>query len=280
MRIAIFAALPQEYRLFQKLTSNWRRILRQPVPVFQRCSADQEWFLVETGMGDTGIAAALRVALDWQPLDLILSTGFAGSLREDLGVGRVVLATGFAAAGTPLSVALPSRLCLNPSPQLRDFCRKHQVATAHLVTVRRPRAKALLREEVGDLPAIVDMESAWVAQAAWRSGTPFLCLRAISDGPGDAIDWDMDLVTDGQGRVRMGRAVLAMVEKPSLIGSFWTLWRKAQQAAHQLAPVLAALVELSAPELRALVRTSQLTVAPAPKGALRADRESPPGGFE
>jgi adenosylhomocysteine nucleosidase len=276
MRIAIFAALPQEYRLFQKLTSNWRRISRKPAPVFQRCSGDQECFLVETGMGDTGIAEALRLALDWQPLDLILSTGFAGSLWEDPGVGRVVLATGFAAAGDPLA----PRLGLNPSPQLREFCREHQVETAHLVTVRRPRAKALLREEVGNIPAMVDMESAWAAQAAWRSGIPFLCLRAISDGPGAEIDWDLDLVTDGAGRVRAGRVVLAMLEKPALIGSFWTLWRSARQAARQLAPVLAALVELSSTELGALVRSSHLTLAPAAKGPSRANRENPPGGFE
>jgi adenosylhomocysteine nucleosidase len=280
MRIAIFAALPQEYRPFQQLTSNWRRISRQPVPVFRRYSGDKECFLVETGMGNPGIAEALRLALDWQPLDLILSIGFAGSLGEDLRVGRVVLATGFATAGIPLPVPLPSRLRLDPSPRLQEFCREHRIAKAQLVTVRRPQAKTLLRKEVGNIPAIVDMETTLAAQAAWHRGIPFLCLRAISDGPGDDIDWDLDLVTDGHGRVRMGRAALALLEQPSLIGSFWTLWRNARQAAYQLAPVLAALVELDAAELSALVRNSQLTPAPGPGGPPRANGENPPGGCE
>jgi nucleoside phosphorylase len=279
MRIAIVAALPQEYRPFQKMTRDWTVIAKQPLRVFHRSSADKECFLVETGMGKQHLEAALHHALPLESLDLILSTGFAGSLWEGFGVGQVVLATGFTFWGSACPTAPPTSLRFDPSAPLTQFCLQHDIQEAQLVTVDRPQPKTQLSRRKGHIPAVVDMESALVAHLAWRQGIPCLCLRAVSDGLQDEIDLDLDRIADRQGRIRLVKVLLAMLEKPSLMGSFWRLWRHSTRAARQLARVLAALLNLSAGSLSALIRESRL--APEPEaGGPRASEENQSSGGE
>jgi nucleoside phosphorylase len=280
MRIAIVAALPQEYRQFQKLTRDWAVISKQPLRVFHRHSADKECFLVETGMGKQHLEAALHNALPLESLDLILSTGFAGSLWEGFAVGQVVLATGFTFWGSTRPAAPSTSLRFEPSARLARFCRQHDIQEAQMVTVERPQPKMQLSRRMGHIPAVVDMESALVAHLAWRQGIPCVCLRAVSDGLRDEIDLDLDLIADSRGRIRLARVLLAMLEKPSLMGSFWHLWRHANRAARQLAWVLAALLTLSAGSLSVLVRESRLVPEPEAGEPPRTNEENPSSGGE
>jgi adenosylhomocysteine nucleosidase len=262
MRIIMFAALPQEYRPFQKRMGKWRQLAHQPVPLFRHATADREVLLVETGMGPKRLYQAFTTALQDGPADLILCTGFAGSLWEGFQVGQVLLGGRLAFCNPSSPQSMVEVFHLHPSPALVAFCGTHRIETAGMITVQKPQDKLLLARYAGSTPSVMDMESAHLAQLAFHNSIPFLALRAVSDALQDVIDYSLEEISDQTGRVRIPLVLLAILKKPLLCRSFAVSWRRAERAAHHLAQTLSALLRLPYPDLNALVRECRLLPIP------------------
>jgi nucleoside phosphorylase len=288
MRIIIFAALPEEYRSFQKQIGKWRQLARQPVRLFRNRNTDREILLVETGMGRKQLNQAFAAALQAGPgpADLILSTGFAGSLWKGFAVGQVLLGERFAFCNQASPPHIAAAFRLHPPPALVSFCSAHHVETARMITVPHPRDKSQLSCHAGSMPSAMDMESTHLARLAFHNSIPFLALRAISDALADVIDYSLEEITDANGRVRIPRVLLAILKKPLLCRSFAGSWRRARKAALQLARTLTALLELPDPVLRSLVRECRLLPVPGQHIGANLVSGIPPfckggqGGFE
>jgi adenosylhomocysteine nucleosidase len=265
IRVAILAALPQEYRPFKIITGSWRSLTRRPFKVFLHRTARCELFLVETGMGGEQAEEATRHLLTVTPLDLIVSTGFAGSLNLDLPVGQVVCARDLAVWDPTATIPRVERFRLGAPPLLNAFCETQGIQTTGVVTLDRPYPKTVLARYVGSTPTVVDMESAEIAEMAYRRGIAFLCLRAVSDALKDRIEWDLENIIDKRGRVHIAKVLTMLLKKPTVLASFHRLWRNSRHAGRRLAQSLSALLQWPEEDLRELIRELQLLPV-APRG--------------
>ena len=216
---------------------------------------------METGMGNQQAEKAACHALAMAPFDLIVSTGFAGSLCRDLPVGQVVCARDLAVWTTSASIPLEGRFQISTPARLAAFCEAQDILSARVLTLERPQPKTVLTRHIGTIPTVVDMESVLVAEMAYRQGIAFLCLRAVSDALTDEIAWDLDAVVDSTGRVRIPKVLITLLRKPALLASFYRLWRNSRQAGQHLAQALTAVLRFPDRDLQALIRELQLLPA-------------------
>jgi len=136
--------------------------------------------LIETGMGKNFAVDALWSALAGARPDLVVFSGFAGALHPDLPVGKVCVVREtmmFDPAGNLGDKAFTFRF----SQELSEFLTAKHIRPVTAVTVSAPPDKRALSALAGEGPAVVDMETARVAEIASRQHLPFLSLRAISD---------------------------------------------------------------------------------------------------
>jgi nucleoside phosphorylase len=275
MKMALFAALPQEYRRFQRLSGGWVCVRRRPPALFQRLQGQDEWLLAVTGMGAKLLARALDLVLAGAPLQGIVSMGFAGSLWEQFAVGQVVLAEHILHDAERAAVGRFQPLSAAHGAELLSFCAARGVKLARVVTCARPGDKEELARRYGAQPAVVDMESYYLAHSAVARGIPFVALRAVSDGLHDRIPFPLESIADAHGRVLLAKVVAAALHRPSLVPVFAGLGRRAGRAARRLAAVVAALLALSPEELTHMMVESRLGYAPDPVGGPQGSGENP-----
>ncbi len=236
--IHLLAALPQEYRSFQRLFSRqW--VLEARSPFSRHCCTRQNthFHLTETGMGRHAVCRAL----DWilsspEPPDLLVSFGFAGSLSPHLKVG---------------DVCLVERVCIVNDEQtsskeyetgyaegMKKFAHTNDLKITELITVKRPEPKDSLAALTGGRDALVDMESFYIAEAAFTLGIPLVCLRSVSDGFHDSIVLDLDFIVDQRGRVSPLKVCFQILKKPSIFPFILKSWKQSSRASASLAGVL------------------------------------------
>ncbi|MGH8091953.1 MAG: hypothetical protein ACREIF_00570 [Chthoniobacterales bacterium] len=122
--------------------------------------------VLHTGVGGVACRRTIGPFLDAQPLDFLISSGFAGGVDSSLVVADLLLAENFS------------------DPELLRRARAALISrVARLITAGRVIASA---EERADLAreegaAAVDMETEWIAQACAARKIPMLSLRVISD---------------------------------------------------------------------------------------------------
>lgn len=177
-RIAIIAAMPGE---FKPLTRGWQHKRSNGVDLWSFNNG--EWIAACAG---AGVAAATKAFVEVEklgPIDKVISTGWAGALREELVPGEaydvsVVIDTRtgerFIAAGPP------NNCWLVTNSRVADALEKKRLSSTYSA-------------------ALVDMEAAGVARLARMRGIPFYCIKGISDGYRDQLpDFNRFISHDGQ----------------------------------------------------------------------------------
>jgi hypothetical protein len=202
-------------------------------------------------MGQKFVQAALDTVVRKFAPDLVISFGFAGSLHESLEVGALCLVEAFfhLDAASPPGLREPP-LHAAASAALENSSVTHPVHKAAILTVVSPKPKASLLKLCRDIPSLLDMESYHVARFAMEAKLPFLCLRSVSDGCRDEIDFDLEAITDGLGRVRMMRVLGGVARHPQWIRSFLQSWKRSRTAGKTLADGLCFLLTLPPEKLR------------------------------
>lgn len=193
--------------------------------------------LLQAGMGLNGAARAL-VRLD-KPA-LILSAGFCGGVGPGLGLGDVVVAS-HVMRNTDSFPAEPSIL---------------KSATRALKTIGLPFhvGPILTVDEVvnpaegfpgrADLQILaVDMESAYLADAARRQSIPFLGIKVVSDTPAEPWAAEARRFLDLDGRLKAVSLAATLFRHPSWIPRMVRLASKLRLATRQLAQGTKALLE-------------------------------------
>ena len=160
--------------------------------------------VVRTGMGPERAAAAAAVARR-SPGRAVAVAGFCGALTGDLRPGDIVVATEVrgpdggprtepvGCSWEPLVAALRTQgvervftgPVLSVDHVVRGAERAVLAAAAQSRAARREPAAgepAAAAEQATAAPLVVDMESAWLADAA--AGRPFAVLRVVLDAPG------------------------------------------------------------------------------------------------
>ncbi len=155
--IAVAFALPTE-------SSSFRNLLAA------RASSSTGVRVIHTGVGQVATERAICAFLSTESPDLVVSSGFAGALTDDLQVGDLLLAENFTS---------PEWLerC---QAVLRVHTRTGALATASAIT-DTSSARADLARQTGAVA--VDMETEFIVRACTEAAVPVISLRVISDTP-------------------------------------------------------------------------------------------------
>jgi adenosylhomocysteine nucleosidase len=187
-RIAIIAAMPAELK---PLTRGWHHQQSNGVDLWHWSFDQGEWIAACAGAGVHAAARALAEVEKLGPLDKVISTGWAGALREDLVSGQAydVSVVIDARTGERFATAVPRHDCwLVTSPKVADATEKKRLAETYQA-------------------ALVDMEAAAIARLAAMRGIPFYCIKGISDGFTDQLP-DFNLFIRPDGRFMMAGFIL------------------------------------------------------------------------
>ena len=164
--------------------------------------------VVRSGIGKVNAAVCAQILADNFHADAIINTGIAGSLKNEINIGDIVLSTdaiqhdmdaqgfGYAPGVIPQMevsdfqadeklIELAKKCCAEVCPDI-------QVFTGRVVSgdqfISDKKKKEWLSSQFEGLCA--EMEGAAIAQAAYLNHVPFLIIRAISDKADDSATMD------------------------------------------------------------------------------------------
>ncbi len=176
---------------------------------------NRRWFLIANGPGPRLVERALNQRPD---VDRILSIGFCGALDPTLRIGDIVV-----------SGEVPKGL-------QASFVQGDVVSVDRVAFTAREKCE--LRAATG--AAVVEMESAAVAQKAREWNVPFGCVRVVSDVAGDDLPLDFNRYRDADGRFERTRIALAALGRPfTVLPRLVRLDRDCRRAAERLGEFLA-----------------------------------------
>lgn len=155
--------------------------------------------VVRSGIGKVNAALCAQILICDYHVDMIINTGIAGSLNNDINIGDIVLSTdtlqhdvdavafGYERGVIPRMdtsifhadealIALAKVTCERVNPDIN-------VVTGRVVSGDQFIADMVKKEQlITDFhPLCTEMEGAAIAHAAYLNGVPFLIVRAISD---------------------------------------------------------------------------------------------------
>ena len=162
--------------------------------------------IFHTGVGPKIAAARIEKFLGDNRPEFVISSGFAGSLHDDLGVGDLILANNYS------------------DPQLgrraRELLEGHNVQTAKLFTSNAiadsaAERRRLRKENSADA---IDMETEVIARACAAHGIEMISLRVITDTPREPLPAPPAVLFDiGSQRTKIIRLLLYCVSHPATI---------------------------------------------------------------
>jgi nucleoside phosphorylase len=168
--IAVTFALPAESSEFLRRLRARTSTERNGVRIVRGKIDDQRVEVLHTGAGEKVCRQRVEKFLQNQQFDLLISTGFAGALNDELQAGDLLLAKNF------------STIDLN---ERRSFFSSFPIHTADLLTVAGLIDSSEERNRIARASgaAAVDMETEFIARACAEHAIPLLSLRVITDTP-------------------------------------------------------------------------------------------------
>ena len=162
--------------------------------------------VLHTGVGENIARHRTAAFLDREQPRLVISSGFAGAVADELEVGDLLVAENFSDASLVASAAAA----------LTD-CDVHvgRLATASGI-VDSPADRAAFAEQ--SRAVAVDMETAFIAAACAARGVPMLSLRAISDSAAAPLPAPASVLFDvDRQRTSYGALLLHVMKDPGAI---------------------------------------------------------------
>ena len=166
--IAVTFALPAESSDFLRHLRNQSRTDRSGIRTIRGTIDDRTVEVLHTGVGEKVCRQRVANFLRGQQFELLISTGFAGALNDQLKVGDLLLAKNFS------TIELNNR---------RKSFSSLPIHEADLLTVSALIDSSEKRLEIARTSgaAAVDMETEFISRACADYGIPLLSLRVISD---------------------------------------------------------------------------------------------------
>jgi adenosylhomocysteine nucleosidase len=215
-RVAIIAAMPAELK---PLVRGWQHTRSNGVDLWSFNNG--EWIAVCAG---AGVAAATRAFAEIEklgPIDKVISTGWAGALREELVPGEAYDISTVIDARTGerfIAAGPPNNYWLVTSPRVADATEKKRLASTYEA-------------------ALVDMEAAGVARLARMRGIPFNCIKGISDGYSDQLP-DFNRFISYDGKFKLARFIVFTLLRPWHWHALIRMGENSRKAARSIAQSL------------------------------------------
>jgi len=234
MKVLVTFAVEAEFAPWRKLRqfsqSNLGDVRAYSAPV-----RDGELIVLLTGVGGRRAwAEAARVIWDGN-VDVCISSGLAGALREEHRPGDVLAAKEVRA--TNRKKVIPSDLALL---ELATACGA-KVADA-FYSVDRVLVRSSEKCELSAKADAVEMESGDIMLEAVAFGAKVIAIRAISDAVEEDLPLDFNRVTTESGDVSIVKVLAQAAAHPGSIPALIRFGRQSRNAAEKLATVLDACV--------------------------------------
>jgi len=227
--IAITFALPAESSgIVSKLQSK-RQTRENGFTIIFGNIEDEAIAIFHTGVGRKRCRQSIEPFLRSVRPELLISSGFAGGLTDEVPVGDLVIAQNFS------DPELVRRLTTPAQQHIRRI---------KLLTVDRMVDSVDERARIAnqDSAAAIDMETDVIAEACARNAIRMISLRVISDSPAAPFPAPPDVLFDlTSQRTNFGRLVPYVLTHPSAIGR---LSRFAKQISEVRAILTDALVDV------------------------------------
>jgi nucleoside phosphorylase len=228
--IAVTFALPAESSEFLHRLRDRTGTERNGVRIVRGRMADQMIEVLHTGVGEKVCRQRVAKFLQDQYFDLLISTGFAGALNDELQVGDLLLAKNFSTINPNESDSLPSNL---------------RIHRADLLTVHGLIDSSEERNKIGRASgaAAVDMETEFIARACAEHGVPLLSLRVITDSPHKPFPAPTKVLFDiDKQRIHLLRLATFFLAHPNRVPRMVQFARRIAHARKILARALATLI--------------------------------------
>jgi nucleoside phosphorylase len=228
--IAVTFALPAESSEFLSRLKDKSRADRNGIRVIRGKIDDRDIEILHTGVGEKVCRQRVEKFLQDHQFDLLITTGFAGALNDELQPGDLLLAKNF------------STIDLN---ERGLSCSSLPIHVADLLTVSALVDSSNERNKISRASnaAAVDMETEFIARACATHGIPLLSLRVITDTPTQPFPAPPSVLFDIQ-RQRTHIAVLTkfFLADPRRIPGLLQFARRISRARKTLANALVSIV--------------------------------------
>ena len=164
--------------------------------------------VVRSGIGKVNAAICTQILVDDFKVTAVINTGIAGSLRNEINIGDIVLSTDAlehdveaTAFGYPIGqiprmdtlafeadknlIALAETCCAKVNPDIKTFVGR--VVSGDQFIASKEKKEWLVENFAG---FCTEMEGAAIAHCAYLNNIPFLVIRAISDKADDSAQMD------------------------------------------------------------------------------------------
>ena len=227
--IAVTFALPAESSEFLRRLRDRTGSERNGLRIVRGNIAGQTIEVLHTGVGEKVCRQRVGNFLENQQFDILISTGFAGALNDELQVGDLLLAKNF------------STVDLDERPSLFSSFPIHM---ANLLTVPAVIDSSEERDKIARASgaAAVDMETEFIARACAEHGVPLLSLRVITDTPRQPFPAPMKVLFDMERQRTDYRQLFSHVLKNPMM--LWRLLRFGIGVAHARKALTEAIVDL------------------------------------
>jgi len=222
-RTAIIAAFPAELK---PLVRGWRHQQQNGVDLWRWSFDEGEWIAACAGAGIHAATRAFAEVEKTGPVDRVISTGWAGALRDDLVPGQAydVSAVIDARTGERFVAAVPLMdCCLVTNPRVADVHEKQRLAETYSAS-------------------LVDMEASAIARLAQMRGIPFHCIKAVSDAHDDNLP-DLNRFLSPSGHFQLIRFVVFAILRPRYWRPLMRMGENSRRAARGIAESLLELLD-------------------------------------
>ena len=164
--------------------------------------------VVRSGIGKVNAAACTQILIDVFSADIIINTGIAGSLKNEINIGDIVISTEVLhhdvdaiEFGYPIGeIPQMGRLTFPADEKLGDLCEKickevnpeistfrGRIVSGDQFIADHEKKQSIIDNFQG---YCTEMEGAAIGQTAFINGVPFVILRAISDKADNSATMD------------------------------------------------------------------------------------------
>ena len=202
---------------------------------------NREVAIFHTGVGRKSCERAISGFVEAVHPDLLISSGFAGGVREDLKVGDLIVAENFSDPG--LTTFVEGRTAVGPPTGSGELAPPTRVNlfTANSIIDSIEERQRLGREHGADA---VDMETEVITRVCAGHGIRMLSLRVISDTADTPMPLPPPVLFDlERQRTNPGRLLSSLIKHPTAIGRLVRFARQIRRCRQILAEGLVDVVQ-------------------------------------
>ena len=206
--IGIIGAMEVEVAQLKEMMTEVTVTVRAGMEFNQGILEGKKVVVVRSGIGKVNAAACTQILIDVFSADVIINTGIAGSLKNEINIGDIVISTevlhhdvdarefGYPIGEIPQMGRLTfpadenlgelcEKICREVNPEISTF--RGRIVSGDQFIADHEKKQSIIDNFQG---YCTEMEGAAIGQTAFINGVPFVILRAISDKADNSATMD------------------------------------------------------------------------------------------